>query len=401
MSTHVDDMSAELQRWRGAAGLTLGQLAKQVHYTKGHLSRIENGTRRASPALIRAIDKVVGAEGALVRRFCAPPPAPGRPPVSGAGWWLPGAEPDGEPLLRVLPAGADDELLAVFGDQLAGFRTLGRTLSGATVLPLAVAAARSLVDLARAAGGTRARPFWLLASRFAEFAGWMAQEAGHYRATLTLTDRAVELARTGDDPVMAGYALVRRALVHLYQEDFGTATALAEQAVADRSLPSRIRALAVQRHAQARALAGDRDGFERSAEHAATLLDGAGGRDDLGLGTSLARPVGLAAGWSLLDLGRTAECAETLERELAAAPEAGRRTRARYTIRCALAYARLDEVDRACALARTVLPDVAALSSATIGSDVRRLRTELRRSPRSRAAQALIPDLHAALGPSR
>lgn len=97
------------------------------------------------------------------------------------------------------------------------------------------------------------------------------QESGNERAALWWTQRAVDLASAGGDRHLAGYALVRRALVTLYHDDAKETIALARQAQ-DNSLPPRIRGLAAQREAQGHAIAGDRDACLRTLDRARDLL---------------------------------------------------------------------------------------------------------------------------------
>jgi len=57
---------AELRRLRRLRGLSLSQLAELVHYSRGYLSRLENGRQAASREVARACDRVLGAGGALL-----------------------------------------------------------------------------------------------------------------------------------------------------------------------------------------------------------------------------------------------------------------------------------------------------------------------------------------------
>jgi transcriptional regulator with XRE-family HTH domain len=57
---------AELRRLRLAAGVSLTDLARQVHYSKGYLSKIETGDRPANPTVAQQCDAVLGARGALI-----------------------------------------------------------------------------------------------------------------------------------------------------------------------------------------------------------------------------------------------------------------------------------------------------------------------------------------------
>ena len=56
---------AELRRLRRDVGMSLATLATAVNYSKGQLSKIENGLARPHPDLARACDMVLGTGGAL------------------------------------------------------------------------------------------------------------------------------------------------------------------------------------------------------------------------------------------------------------------------------------------------------------------------------------------------
>ncbi|MFD3730316.1 helix-turn-helix domain-containing protein [Streptomyces sp. NPDC058632] len=66
---------AQLRRLRQARGLSLTDLARQTHYSKGYLSKIETGTKRATVDVARLCDQVLGAEGELLRLVQERPPA--------------------------------------------------------------------------------------------------------------------------------------------------------------------------------------------------------------------------------------------------------------------------------------------------------------------------------------
>src|SRR5262249_11551624 len=54
---------AELRRRRDTAGLSLSALAARGHYSKGHLSRVENGHSRPDRAVAEACDRALGTSG--------------------------------------------------------------------------------------------------------------------------------------------------------------------------------------------------------------------------------------------------------------------------------------------------------------------------------------------------
>ncbi|WP_306820078.1 hypothetical protein [Streptomyces sp. DSM 40750] len=206
--------------------------------------------------------------------------------------------------------------------------------------------------------------------------------------------RSIDLAAASGDQALAGYALVRRALVTLYRDDAEQTIALARRAQGG-TLPPRIRGLAAQREAQGHALAGDRHACQRALERARTLL----ARQDDGseepvIGTMhLPDSVGMVTGWCLVDLGRPREASEELDRQLALVGQEAVRTQVRYGVRRALAYASAGEIDHACALTTPLLDGVAAVRSATVTTDLRRLARVLARHSDHPSVRQLGPRL--------
>lgn len=61
-----EDFGAELRRLRTAAGLSLTDLASRIHYTKGYLSKVENGVAPPNEALATLCDTELRTGGALI-----------------------------------------------------------------------------------------------------------------------------------------------------------------------------------------------------------------------------------------------------------------------------------------------------------------------------------------------
>ncbi|MCX4686990.1 helix-turn-helix domain-containing protein [Kitasatospora purpeofusca] len=430
------EFGPELRRRRLAAGMTLTRLAALLSYSKGHLSKIERGQKAPPTDLARRCDAQLGAGGEL-ERLAPPEGNAGR----GAGAGSPAADED-SPLLqvdrdgvrwpgglgrrRLLAAGAtsvlglgvattvgagraaaaprsDTSPAEIFRTQLDHMRLLGQSTDPALLLPMLTVQTHTLRELALQAAATDRVRLLGLAARYAEFAGWMAQEAGDEPSALWWTARAVELAEAGDDRDLGPYALVRRALVAFYAGDAATTVGLVGPVADNDRLPPRIRGLAAQREAQGHALAGDHVASLRSLDRARELFtrsaaDGGGGGPVIGT-SNLTDPAAMVTGWCLYDLGRPAQAAEVLDRECAGLPAHAVRTRARYGLRRALAHAAAGEVEHACALAAELLPLVPALRSATIVTDVARLDRELSRFRAVQAVRDLQPALAAALHP--
>ncbi|MEV0187572.1 helix-turn-helix transcriptional regulator [Kitasatospora purpeofusca] len=430
----MGEFGPELRRRRLAAGLTLTRLAELLNYSKGHLSKIERGQKVPQLELARRCDAQFGAGGEL--EMLAPPDQ--RPGAGAAG-----PVPDEEPLLlrvdrdgvrwpgglgrrqllaagassalglgvagaagagraAAVPTGSDASPAEIFRTQLDHMRLLGQSTDPELLLPMLTVQTHTLRELALQAVAVDRVRLLGLAARYAEFAGWMAQEAGDNASALWWTSSAVELAEAAGDRDLGPYALVRRALVTLYAGDAVATVGLVAPVADDDRLPPRIRGLAAQREAQGHALFGDRTASLRSLDRARELFtqSAAHGGDGPALGTSnLTDPAAMVTGWCLYDLGRPAQAADVLDRECAGLPAHAVRTRARYGLRRALAHAAAGEVEHACALASQLLPLVAAFRSATIVTDVVRLDRELSRFRAVQVVRDLQPELAAVLHP--
>ncbi|CAM5479904.1 HTH cro/C1-type domain-containing protein OS=Streptomyces fumanus OX=67302 GN=GCM10018772_48110 PE=4 SV=1 [Streptomyces fumanus] len=279
-------------------------------------------------------------------------------------------------------------------DQL---RRLGQSSGPASVLPPLVAQTHALEQLAALSGRRTGRQLLLLASRYAEYAGWMAQESGDDATAIWWTDRAVGLADAGADAGLASYAQVRRSLISLYRGEAAEAVGLAAHALGS-DAPARVRGLAAQHLAQGRAVQGDYDACMRNLDLARKLLEqDAADPVQPVLGAShVPDVVSMFTGWCLYDLGHPKQAAALLDEETARIPAHASRTRARYGVRRALAHAAAGDIDRACHLTSEILPSVRLVRSATVSSDLDRLCQTLRRHSRNTAVRDLLPELSTA-----
>ncbi|MGV9313536.1 helix-turn-helix domain-containing protein [Streptomyces sp. NPDC003691] len=395
---------AQLRRLRLQAGMTLEQLAREMNYSKGHLSKIERGGKRPPLSLARRCDAYFSARGRLAKAAEADqgPAAVARREVIGAGV--------GTLISAGLPAtggpghwtGDSPSPLHLLTRQLESMRRLGQNSSPSDLLPVLGDQVALAIACATRAGGPERAPLFLAAARLAEYAGWQAQEAGDDAGALRWTADAVNLARAGEDRHLAVYALVRRALITFYNGAAAETVALARRAQ-EGSVPPRIRALAAQREAQGHALAGDETACLRALDRARALFDDSeAGPETSVLGPShLSDPAAMVTGWCLYDLGRPREASAALDRECERIPVRAIRTRTRYGLRRALAHAAAGEVERSCELAGELLPLMETAPSATIRTDVRRLDRELSRFRAQHAVRDLQPLLaRAVAGPA-
>jgi hypothetical protein len=426
MTSLPESFGPRLRALRTAKGLSLSEFARRLYYSKGHLSRIETGVQAPSLELVRRCDAELDAKGTLVAMMSRRTPA--NPPETPSGSvaeevWIMAMTPDGGssftpvgrrdvllggaamlagltvPGARLTPANVDEQLLH-HRRLFDATRELGQISPPATVLPMLVGQAQALRALSTQVSGRASVHVATLAARTAEFAGWMAQEAGDNDAATWWTAKAVQVATAVGDDHMASYALVRRALITLYQGNAAATIALAQQAQSRKDTPPRILGLAAQREAQGHALAGDHDACMRALDRAGRLLRDSRADQPAGpvIGTKHVQdPVAIVTGWCLYDLGRPVAAAATLDREVAHIPASAIRARTRFGARQALAHAAAGELEHACELARAIVGQTGQVGSATILTDVRRLATTLRRWHTHPEVRALDPAITLAL----
>ncbi|MGV1008078.1 MAG: helix-turn-helix domain-containing protein [Dermatophilaceae bacterium] len=121
--------------------------------------------------------------------------------------------PAGVPPLRMPCVGREptrelvDHLDRLFRELARGDNSLG----GAAVLAAGECEARALPNLAAKASGSVRTDLLRLASRFAEFCGWLRQDLGDMRAASQWSDLGLRLAREGQDREQSAYVLMRKS----------------------------------------------------------------------------------------------------------------------------------------------------------------------------------------------
>ncbi|MFD0203669.1 MULTISPECIES: helix-turn-helix domain-containing protein [Saccharothrix] len=399
----------ELRRRRIAAGVSLARLADTLHYSKGYLSKIETGSRRPAMRLARQADAVLEAGGAL-SALAGPGEPESVPDIRDTAALDRRALLDvGSALLLPLEVSKVDAAAMVederteryFREQFDRCRTLGRRAPPGLVLRQLVVELQTLQELVEVAADPRARTrLLLLAARYAEYAGWMAQEAGQSHAALAWTRRSAVIASSADDARLSAYALVREAELAMYAHDPLRTVALARRARTDGRADARVRGLAAHREAQGHALLGDHDACRTALGEATVLLaeQGDSGPGDPVLGSSTVADLDLAvSGWCYYDLGRPGQAAESLRVVLDRTPDSAMRARALYGARLALAYEAIGELDGMYEVGARVLADARPLGSATVRGELRDLSRNLLRRSGHRPAAELQAEINVAL----
>lgn len=420
MTHSSNSFGEELRGRRIAADLSLAELSDLVYYSKGQLSKVERDIKKPSRELARLCDAALSANGALISLASNHQPEVMATSTAsdGAEVWLLPVPTDGQnwplPISRRQAIGAgvlfvpgahvshgrkhgnrdDGSLPEIFRIIFDQYRCLGQRTYAGPLLPVMATQTHALLELSRATTSNTQRKLLLLAARYAEYVGWLAQEAGDNDAALRWTLYAADLGNRSGDPDLAAYGLVRHALVTLYNDDAQQTIEFARRAQ-EMAPPSRIRGLAAQREAQGHALAGDYDSCVRCLDRAQVMLSQeASGGDMPVIGTTnLSSPAEMIKGWCLYDLGRPRAAAEVIDAQLAMVPRDAVRTRVRYGARLALAHAAAGEVDHACQLTASLLDDDALIRSATIRKDLHALSRTLARHPKNPSVRDLAPRL--------
>lgn len=287
----------------------------------------------------------------------------------------------------------DPEMLTEFRAVFDNLRRLSQHVAPAELVPSLITLTRTL----RAC--VNQSDVLVLASRFAEFTGWMVQEMGDDEVALRWTNYALELATAAGDLQMTAYRHVRHAEVALYRHDaIGTVT-LAQRAQTEPG-SSRVYSLAAQREAQGHAIAGDYGACRRALDKAVRYMGEPDTTDASKpiLGTStVADPVAMTTGWCLHDLGRSKDAIRIFEPELDRIPRQALRARARYGVRLALALASVREFEQSRVLLEPILRTLPWVDSATIRTDLRQLARTLNRWHSDPAVRTIMPHISAAL----
>ncbi|BFV55637.1 helix-turn-helix transcriptional regulator [Kitasatospora sp. CMC57] len=317
-----------LRHWRRRAGLTQAQLATGIGYDHTAVSRLEHGTRRATPRVADQLDRLLAADGDLSaacrraeqgERSGAPVPHElTRPPLPGTSTGRPPLPlpPVGPPPARLPDYGMLCPLHGAAGCEVPGPADLAAlhqafcTADPLTAPPLDVDTAHALAGLlaahlrageAHSHGDTatavertlravlarlpgtpagRRRPLVRLAAEYAHAAGVLRMQQGRNATAMACFDRALSWSGLADDPATQVAALSDMGTLARLDGDPGSALGYAREI--GRAAPERHWAAAMSQIGQARAygLAGDVRQTVRHIGRARLHLDHIGARDE-------------------------------------------------------------------------------------------------------------------------
>ncbi|MEV5970127.1 helix-turn-helix transcriptional regulator [Streptomyces sp. NPDC051921] len=390
------DFGVVLATLRARRGWSVRELARRANVSDGQICNLESGLRNPTPAVAAACDAAFGAGGELAELA-----APRR---------------RGVPTEEVVETGP---VVTGYERVLRELKDIGRSTGPGFVTASLKSITRILTDAGSLAVGEERAEIWLLASKFAEYTGWMAQEAGNPAEALRWTNTAVRWGARGGDETVAAYALVRKAFIAQHRGDSGAAIGFADQAAAHPAADPVIRAQAARRAAQAHARRGDAEAcgeaLARFRSHTAEVVGGRTPHWGPRVENGNPRLIEASCMLSLCrfelaaDLFAAELCAVGLsasepsaadpfaaERALLPAVPTDSNSRARFAVRQATALAGVGRLDDACRIIEATLPVIRRIDSATVRAELGAFVEQARTRRAGPARHALI-DASAAL----
>ena len=171
------------------------------------------------------------------------------------------------------PRRVDPQMLHYFHTLLEQHFTADKMLGPRQLLGPVLAQIDVLDGLRRHTRPGTAEPTLRLLAQYAEFAGWLHQDAGDIASAMFWSDRATQWAQAVGDYQMVAYMLVRKSNIALLDDD---AVNVVDLAAAARKVPGpvspKLHALGAQQEARGWALAGQADQFQHQLDTAANLL---------------------------------------------------------------------------------------------------------------------------------
>jgi tetratricopeptide (TPR) repeat protein len=362
------------------------QTGKGVGINAEMIGKYERGERRPRPLYQRAFVLLYGASHEQLGF---------RPSTTAAGDELvaqvQGADITRHGLLRgaaavgatalmpslAMPRRVDPEAVRQLRSLLAEYAKLDNLLGPAHVLALVSVHIQFIGELLTVASGRVRSELLRVGGWYAEFAGWLHQDAGNLRAGMQWTDRALSWAEAAEDPVMTAYVLMRKSNQASSAGDGARALGLARAALRrqDRLTP-RARALVLRQEARGHALAGDGTACARAiakAQQEAASTEDQGEADKVMTGYCTPSYIEAEAGDCWLLLGQPQKAVTIFERGLAAWPSEYQRDRGLNLARLAVAHAASREPEQACAVGQEALAVVRNAGSARAVAELHRL----------------------------
>src|SRR5262245_24672378 len=266
-------------------------VGRWAHMTQPQISRMENGPK------IQDLDKLV--HWAAILRI------PERllwfrlPPIDDVAGTEPNARASGDMAELAIPepdaAGGrleavtlaragivigpppGDTLTGAWHAALDGYVALDNLLGPGPLLSAVPRQAALICGLIASRTGADRAALIETAARFAEFTGWLYQDAGHTGMAMRWTDRALGLAESTDDRHLVSYIWMRKSNIGSDAAQPQLALRFADVSLGSaRQLAPRIQAVAYRQQAHAHALTNDADACAEMLDQARQLAEHGG-----------------------------------------------------------------------------------------------------------------------------
>jgi transcriptional regulator with XRE-family HTH domain len=357
----------EMRRLMTERRVGLRELARQVSYDPGYLSKVVNGRKAVSRDLARRLDEALGAGGALVAFRVTPD-------LHGTF-----AYDDEERVILAArrPERLDREVISSLAGALAGEYRQVYQVGSVNTLKAATAQLSVVGKLTREARAPLRGEVLGVAAQYAHFTGWLNANTGQLADAQACFDRALGWAVESGEEDLIATTLNLKAHAAWLAGKVGPMIGLSQAAQRITSASAEVRGLAVQMEARGNALTGDGDDANRKLDEAGSLMERAAGHlrnnnEPPWIITCRPGYLTLQRGLASLYMGRNEHAVESLSTGLAEMPAEVRQSEwiAWYLVRLAAAHARAGDPEQACSVAAE-----AALIARQTGAS--RLRAQL------------------------
>ncbi|TKG60239.1 helix-turn-helix domain-containing protein [Prauserella endophytica] len=346
------DMSVVVRAYRrhpahGRKPLPQSDVARWLNITQGQLSRIEAGRNR-----VRDLDKLVHYARCL--RIPAEllwfdvGEADHESPKANAVLGLPGG-----PMVHAAAERTEPALVGALLNTLQQY-VITDNLAGPHSLLTVVAQQTSFAERLLTESRERNRGDLLhVTARFAEFTGWLHQDAGDLHTAMRWSNTALDLAQEAGDAHLTSYIRMRKSNIASDARKPDLTIAFARAALQKPgALTPRLKAVALRQEAHGHALAGSYDECARALDHA--FQHAADAPDDDADIARYCTPsyVEMEAAHCWVELGQPAKALATLQQGLAEWHPDFRRDLGLCLARLAIAHAGTEQPDEALTVAQ-------------------------------------------------
>lgn len=393
----MEDLGEAIRRARLARGMSLTAVAKAAYVTKGYLSLVEHGRKHPSAQVLRALGEALGVD----LRAAGPRPYPGEVAATSQTALVPVLQPDGSVIVMqmdrraflatatvtaaatavpiALPDRANRDVLVALSDRLHWHAECGRWAHPDVVSRAVRADLDRVTRLARDTPGALRGQALAVCARYAEYLGWMRQEAGDTTGAMRWTNHAADLAYAAGWRHMVAYTMTRKAAITLADEPKNAVDLARAARTGPWRLSPGLTAVAAAQEAEAHAQLGAAADSGRALGTALRALGRMDSANEPPLGPPMLRIADLPARvWSArcdVLLARHDQVIDVLGPIVAASPVT--RGRAIDGARLARSYVGVGAVDEACQTAHDAARDGGRCASATARRELAALRPVL------------------------